>query len=450
MIARWVKGDLFALGMTVGAGWISRIVTAVAQIISIRLLADMLGIDGYGAFAVIIGLLGWFALADFGFGSGLQNYISRHRVSGDDPMPAIISVAQVLALTTLALWLLYSLVAWWAGPWLLSDFGAVSHRDAALGWLAFAILATGTGAATIFLRICFAEHRGYIAHLISAIGAFAGLGGLATLHALSPDHLFIWSVVVFAAPNFLVPASAMLIFLLRDPRRSTGLHKFDRHVFSEIFASSRVFLVFNTMAASVLYVDYIIISQTISAREAALYAIVSRLFTFAFFMFNSVLQASWPVSAEIFHKGDFSKLRRTILTCILFGTFIILMFSTILYYSSDFIINILSPKDNIKIPPTLILLFAMYWIIRVWCDTFAMLVQSADGARSLLFVVPAQAILNLLVSIWAAQRYGLSGLLIGMISSFVMTVAWFNPALLRVLVNRKKRMFEIAAAQPVA
>jgi O-antigen/teichoic acid export membrane protein len=167
------------------------------------------------------------------------------------------------------------------------------------------------------------------------------------------------------------------------------------------------------------------------------------MFTFAFFAFNSVLQAAWPVSAEIFHRGNFESLRKTIINCIIWGVVVILGFSMVLCIAVDPITHILSPKDSLTIPLSLIGFFAVYWLIRVWCDTFAMLVQSADGAHILCLIVPVQAILNLAISTWAAQRYGLYGLLIGMTLSFLLTVAWFNPLTLLRMVRR--RQAEMAA-----
>lgn len=433
---RGLDKNTAALLVTVGAGWASRIVAAFAQLAMIRVLTETLGIGGYGAFAVLTGLLGWFALADLGFGSSLQNFISQNRVEGKTSVDAIASVATVLAGAMLCLTGLWFGIAGWAGPFLLSASQDISPQTAATGFLVFAVIATGTGASAIALRICFAEHRGYLAHLVSALSVLMSLALLLlVLPRLSADDRFVWSLALFAGPTWILPTLLLIGYLLRHRARGHSLHLNFADV-RRIWGRARIFLLYNAMAALVLNVDYIILSQTVSTPDIAEYAIFSRVYALAFFIFGSVLSAYWPLCAEMLHRGETQFVRKMIARSILFGTAVILGATGMLWLFAEPIAQVLAPSGNLVLSLGLIPLFAGYWIVRIWCDTFAMVVHSANRTMVLLIVGPVQAAMNIAFGWYGAQQGGLAGLLVGMTASFILTVGWFLPVYMSRVVLR--------------
>ncbi len=426
-----------ALGMTVGAGWAGRLLTAAAQFAAIRILSGMLGIAGYGAYAVITGLAGWFALADLGLGSSLQNLISARRVAGKSADDAIWTTARILGGTTVALAVALSVAGIWAGPFLLSHFPTVGRLDAVLAFATFASLSIGAGAAMITSRIYFAEHRGYLAHAISAGSAIAGVGLLMIIARLDFEHRLVWGLAVYYLPALVLPIGLLARRALRSPPGTPGLARpLDRGLGAELWRHGRMFLLFNALAALVLNVDYVILSQTVSAREVAVYAIYAKIFALVFFVYNSILQAYWPVSAEAIGRGDYRALRTLIPRAMLFGVVIVLAASLGLYLFLDWIGPLLTPHAQLALPAALIAPFALYWLMRVWCDTFGMIIMSAGKPLFLCVTVPVQAACNLALGIAGARYAGLTGLLLGMTASSALTVAWAAPAYVRHLARR--------------
>jgi hypothetical protein len=259
------------LVVTTCAGWASRVVAAVAQFGAIRLLTDSLGIGGYSAFAVITGLLAWFMLADLGFGAAVQNYISHARVDGADWQPVVRRIVGRLSLTLVILWLATAGAAPWAGPYLLADYKGVSTRDAMLGFGAFGILMSATGVLSIMLKIQFAQHRGYLAHIITGVSAAAGLLLLAIVLTLPLAHLLVWAIVAYYLPGVLLP----LLLLVRLVRRAAPARAATPRFVAQ---QAGVFLLFAALSALVLNVDYIILARTVTPRELLLYAIVSKVY----------------------------------------------------------------------------------------------------------------------------------------------------------------------------
>ncbi|MII95971.1 transporter, partial [Salmonella enterica subsp. enterica] len=59
------------------SSWLSKIIIAGVQLVSVKFLLEILGEESYAVFTLLTGLLVWFSIADIGIGSSLQNYISE-------------------------------------------------------------------------------------------------------------------------------------------------------------------------------------------------------------------------------------------------------------------------------------------------------------------------------------------------------------------------------------
>lgn len=430
-----LRGPRGPVILTAGAGWIGRIVAAIAQLAALRVLTEMLGVDGYGAFAVMTGLLAWFLLADLGFGAALQNHISGLRVSGRSANSAIMSVGLLLAIVMIALMCVWLVAARWAGPALLGRFGTVLPRDATLAFLAYAIMATGTGVASIAMKITFAEHRGYLAHAMTSSAALVGVLGLVVLGPYFQDHKLALALAVYQAPAWIIP-TAFLIWKIGRMRAAGELLTLDRQAVRLLWRDGRKFVLFFALAALVNNIDYVILSQTVAAGDVAVYAVLSKFYVLAFTVVNSVISAYWPVSAEMIHRRELGGLRRLVTSCVVLGAVVIVSGSIVLLLLRVPIGHILSPSEYIDLPATMIPLFALYWLVRVWSDTYAMLVTSASKPEILSFVAAPQAALSLVLGYFGAKVYGLPGLMLGMTTSFILTTVWALPFYMRRLRHR--------------
>lgn len=419
LLARLKEQRFVPILVTTGVGWISRFATAAAQFIAIRLLTDHLGIEGYGAFAVITGLLAWFMLADFGFGSAIQNYISHARVDGEAWLPVVRRIVERVGLGLLALWVIVALLAPVAGPYLLAEFQGVSTFEAMAAFSVFGFLATATGALSIVLKVQFAQHRGYIAHLVTGGSAVIGLIALAITLSIDTRHMFVAAIVAYYTPGVLLP-SILLIRFLRKTGRSLS-------VSSSIMRQSRVFFLFAALSALILNIDYIILARAVPARELLIYAIMSKVYALIFILYNSVLQAYWPISAESLRRGDGCAVRLSIRRCLIVGGAIVLFGTLVFIVTAEWISMLLAPAERPVIPISLLLLYAGYWLLRVWTDVFGTIVMSAGQVGYLCRIVPLQALVSVPAAYIGAQLSGVSGLIIGLSLGYITTVAWMMP-----------------------
>jgi Na+-driven multidrug efflux pump len=69
----------------------------------------------------------------------------------------------------------------------------------------------------------------------------------------------------------------------------------------------------------------------------------------------------------------------------------------------------------------------MYYVMRVWTDTYAMVLQCRSHLYPLWISTPIQAILSVVFQILLIQRLGVQGAVWGMMGSFLFTAAWILP-----------------------
>ena len=144
-------------------------------------------------------------------------------------------------------------------------------------------------------------------------------------------------------------------------------------------------------------------------------------------MYYSIIYALWPMVNECINRNDFEQIKRLLIKYIPIGMMLILCFSIILYIAAPFIFSILVKNTILNASILLIFLFCLYFLLRVWTDTFSMVLQSANVLKPFWFIVPIQAVVSIVCQILFTIFFGIYGLLYGIIASFVVTVVWYLP-----------------------
>ena len=181
------------------------------------------------------------------------------------------------------------------------------------------------------------------------------------------------------------------------------------------------------MAAGVLQIDYIVMSQFLAAQDIAAYYISTKVFGLAFFVYSAILAALWPVFAESIAKHEWGLVQRYLRKYLALGLSFMFVCTISLIWLIPVAVGMLAPNENIIIPFGFILLLGFYHMIRVWTDTFAMVLLSINHMRPFWIYVPIQAILSIVLQWILVPLYGLYGVALGLIGSFIFTVSWALP-----------------------
>lgn len=418
-------------------GWVGRLTGAIAQIIMIRLVISYLGINNYAIFAILYGLVGWFQLADFGLGASLQNFISECRSSNI----TYSHISRVVVRASLLLFIVELIVLWvgskWIGAWLLSPFAlTVAEQRGLFLFAAIFLLAFSLG--QVVTRIYYAERRGHITNLVFAGAQILGcfLAWVTMRFNCKPG--LSWALGAFLLPSALSMTAFLIATLFRErPTEPLGAGQL-----SLILRRAFGFAWFSISAAFVLQIDVIVLSRFLGAYEITRYSILSKVMAFIFVLFSEALMALWPMITECLALRDFKRVHQWVGYYLAGGGIFVIIACLGLRWKGDAIFEILAPHSVGHLPVQLLALLGVYYLVRVWSDTFAMLLQSTSNLLHLWWAVPAQGALSFGLQWVLVPRHGSSGVVGALILSYALTVVWILPMAL-------KRAFALArVSQP--
>lgn len=409
------------------AGWLARAITAVTQLLSLRLLLDYLGVDGYAAYSVLVSATAWFLLADMGVGSALQNQISIQRANGNGWRQQYVYALKIATAVGLAVAAIAVIFSSEIESKLLSNIASDNNIVAGFIFAIVAISGVLQAIGSIQYRIWYGVHKGYYANVMPAFASIISLAGLYAASTLEfgDFNKIIVAVSIYAIPQALVPLVALYICQKNGGNAGDGEVKvIDKMGFAK---KSLGFFYFGLMASATLQIEYFVMSQTTSPDEIAQYAIVAKLFGLVFFVYNAILLASWPICSEALAKRDYQKVIGFTKRLLPIG-FAILTASAIFFaLIKDDISLLLSPSSPIRIADSVILAASLYFLVRIWTDTFAMLLQSAGDLKMFFYAVPLQSLITLISQYYLSNKYGAAGVFTALAISFVLTVGWILP-----------------------
>jgi len=416
--------------LVTGGGWVGRGVQILAQLVAVRVLIEGLGANGYGAFAVLASLQGWFLLADLGIGISIQNYISEARAR-DEAVDDVIFTGAILSLgvTGIAALLLYG-AGPWIGEFLLEKFAGLGRAEQTAAFYAIAFPGIGTALGSVIYKIWFAEHRGYLSQLVPAAGTVAGT--LSVWIASRWGLGIAPTILLYYAPLAILPLLALGLLLGRRGARE----RFQAHMVQPILARGVRFWIFGLLQAGVLQVDYIVMARVLDANDIVVYSIAARLFSLILFLYSALLMALWPVFVEGIARNEWNAVFAMLRKYLIVGLAISLAGGVFVAVFKSVLTGLLAPSLQAAIPSVVIGLLTLNLVVRTWTDMFAMVLQCMNDLKILWIAVPVQSLLSITLQTLGAQNFGLPGMIAGLIACFVLTVSWILPLRFLVLARR--------------
>jgi O-antigen/teichoic acid export membrane protein len=233
-----------------------------------------------------------------------------------------------------------------------------------------------------------------------------------------------WSLVAWTTPPALI---ALIAAIHVHARHGLARVRVDWSLARQLWGRAWRFGGFAVMSSAVLGVDYIVMSQTLPADQIVRYNAASRVYGLIFFLYTALLQASWPVCAEAFGRGDVTTVRRMTRDSLLAGTTVVAVGTLLFAVARTAVSSAMLGPHGITVPLGLILAFGAYFLIRVWSDTFAMILMSRDRLRVFWLYIPFQAAISAIGQFVLARQIGTYGILGGLMLSFVCTSVWVLP-----------------------
>jgi len=428
--------------LVAASAWGSRIITAATGLLSIRLLLRTLGEDQYALFAVLAGLQGWYMLTDAGLGVSLQNYISelraRDRAYDSYVSAAVFMLLLLFSFNIIALYLL--------SPWLtavvLKGFPAVGDAEKIQAFFWAGMLLLLTCSAGIVYKIWYAEQKGYLANIVPAIASVMSLAGVVIVENLGIEKKLLWDVIAMFSPQALLP---LLVLLKQSYKNYKKLRNVPTDIIEKLLKRAGKFFFFSVMAAGVLQIDYIMMSQFLKPHDIVVYNIATKIFSLVFFVYSAILSALWPVCSEAIALNLWKSVNNYLRKYICIGAGIVVTATFVLMIFMPQVVRLISPQKEYTVPVLFVLLLGAYYIVRVWTDSLATVLMSMSYLRPLWLFVPVQAVLSALLQWLLIPRLGVYGVVIGITGSFLLTVSWGLP-----LAYSRRARLHLGTDQPLA
>ncbi|SUB28686.1 LPS side chain defect: putative O-antigen transferase [Yersinia pseudotuberculosis] len=410
--------------LTAFSSWGSRAVSSLTQILSIGYLIDILGEQNYAMFVLLSGLIAWGTIADFGLGYSLQNFISEQRSVNANYSEYIVASVSLMSigfiLLTFLLWPLSNLIV----PFYLQGFDSEKVPDKAILLYTSLFIFSITYFGAVIYRVWFAENKGILVNIISASISLIGFLSLIIISNANLGYSFYLIIFSFLGPAAIIPFVLLFGRFFKEIKKC---HRIRSDIIKPIVRRASGFLIFSILTTIIIQTDYIVMSQVLKPSEIITYSVLMKIFGIVFFVFSALLQALWPVCVEYRVQGKWVQLNNLIKLYILLGVIFVIACSIGFYIFRMEIIGMISHNLDPYVKWTIIALFCVYYILRIWSETFSMLLQSMNFLRPLWYLLPIQALLNLFLQWNLSKEYGMQGMLIGVITSFALTTVIFLP-----------------------
>ncbi len=394
------------------------------MLFSLRILSTSLSAGEYAMFIVLVGLIGWFALCDGGAGHAVQNAVTKKLAAGrsaDEEIVCAYVIQLIIAIFIVAILFVFREVI--AAQLLSKIPSAVSQARETIFFQSAVVLVAGA-AATLSTKILYAMHRGYVANACTALAAGASVfilkAGLSTA-----EYKVTFAVLALFGPIALVGLTLGAHQFLRSLKSRPRIRM---RTMEELIASSKGFLLFHFIAAAVLQIDYIVMSQKIDQpTEIITYYSLAKIFALVAFFNEAILFAAWPRMTSLYTQGALAEIRVMLRRLVFYGAALTLLATLVVFVARDFISAIIVPGTSIEFHPAIIAGFGALALLRCLTDPFAIFLQSIGRTKILIKCAAVQALLGFGFQWHFSEIFGIGGILLALVLGFAVTAAWVLP-----------------------
>jgi O-antigen/teichoic acid export membrane protein len=384
---------------------------AIANIVSLPLLAKYLGQERFGVWLIASSFLTWSSIADLGLANMLKNNLAEADGHGDvqRAIQAITStIFAICGLTVILLAIL--LVANPFIPWIRIFNVQQGFAEISAFGLVCSLLFVAKIPLAIPNQVYSGYQEGYYYQVISGVTGLLALAMLGLVTQIGGDL----SALAWAFFGTLMAADVLAGFHLfgrHRPELFPHWENFDLATAVKIIRSGFQIWVAQISAIAVFQTDLIIVTQLFGVSEVAIYGVVLRLFTIIYFLQGAFLNPLWPAYTEAAARGDRVWIITTFWRSVAIGLAMSMTVGGVLAIVLPYLVKMWI-NQNAQVDP---LLLAGMWSTAVLItigNAIAILANGLGEIRSQAILSPAFALFNLVFSILLGKWLGVAGVTI--------------------------------------
>lgn len=412
------------------SAWISRILIVASQLLAVRVLLSVLGIDAFAVWTLLTSLTAWFLIADLGLGQVTQNNISLLRAQGKPVGNVVRSAIRGVFFVGLLIGFVLISFSGWLAPLLLNNFLDKSVAVASFS-VAIAFLVPSAWS-TVAAKVWYAQGYGVRANVLPAISTLFSLICVIVIPPYIADlsTRLVASIFLWLMPTALTGIFSLLWIYIKAPKDSV------ENKFMPEWRPALAFWSYAVLGIITLNVDYLILGNVVSSENLVEYSILSKLFGFILFFYTATMAMYSPHVTAAKAKGSLKDIYKIISLHIRFSLIAFAVVFFIMWWMLPYALENIFKADQIKPNIYLYISFSVLYMIRVWVDAYAMFLGALGEVRILGRFLPFQAISSVSFQWLLANQLGVYGIVLGILISYLLTVCWALPLAAKKIIDQ--------------
>jgi len=407
--------------LTVLASGVSRGISLLSIVISLRIALPYLGEERFGVMSTITSISMLLTFLDLGIGNGLVSQIARLRGADDDSgLARLISNALlILSLIGIVVTCVLLLLFWFLPlAWAFKGIQPATLAEAHFTLMVFSILFGLSIPFGAVQRIFAGMQEGYVAQIVSGAVSLFGLVVLYFLPSLNagiPAFLAAtYGMQVLSGAVLLIPLFAKkLIRIFVRP-----LFKYPE--VKVLLKTSGLFFILQISGVIGFGSDNLIVSATLGSVAVTQFTLVQRIFmliTIPLVLINAPL---WAGYADAASKGDLDFIKSTFKRSMVMTPVLAFCGGVIIILAQQFFADIFS-KNTVVLDVRLVLFFAIWIVIESTGNAFAMYLNGMHVVKPQVPAIIAFILVSIPLKLFFISTVGLEGLVLATILAYTVT-----------------------------
>jgi O-antigen/teichoic acid export membrane protein len=408
----------FLLG--VGVGYLELLVRMILAFIMTPVILHYLGRTGYGIWATLGSLVGYFGIVDVGMNLATAKFVAEYRTLGQKPdlNKLASTILVIFGIAGAAILLIFI-----ASNSLLPTLFGLSPEWALVARLAFVIMGLNLGCGlvtSLFVNIIFGHER------VDMVKIFTTLQALVT-NLLILIFLYLGygliGVAAAATLGWVVLMALCIIYIRRQYNLSVHLNFFDLGLLKEIAPFSLRSLVL-ALSGQILYrTDNLVIGVMLGVMMVAPYEIGYKLCYFTVILTYKISETLFPQLCNLYAASDMEGLRRLHLRIASISITLMTIFCLFLFSCGREVLALWVGPDNVLTPEVFGVLVLLN-LTHAVAGPAGMILQAIGKNRWFTLSSLADAALNLGLSIILCRQMGILGVALGTLTAHLLTDSW--------------------------
>lgn len=306
-------------------------------------------------------------------------------------------------------------------PWLIIDWSYIFNVDKTLSKeISFLIGITFVLTAIQFTfklitTLLTANHKPWISAVVFSISNTIILVVFLLLKPVINGDIVAIGTIYSLVPLLVLIITSLIFFKGDFKEVKPKLSAFKKEKVRDLFSLGIRFFVIQIAVLVIFQTDSLIISHTLSPEEVTPYNIVFRYFSIVTMLAGIVMTPFWSAFTEAHTKKDYLWIKNIIFTQLKFliPTIVIIL---VLLFLAQCLIPIWLGKE-IDLSLTLLIGMAVYAFITVWNSIFSLFLNGISKTKIQLITSLIGTIINIPLSIYLANNFGVGGVIIATIIS---------------------------------